>query len=151
MEKLITIILCIILFYSCSNNNDSSANIQEKVTIPLAPSNLNYTIRPSKTIPAGNATLNLTWTDNSNNETEFRIQHKGEFSQDWTGDGQDATSNNYYSKPIPTFLYSNNHRYYLQDQYRVYARNSAGKSEYSNVITIEKITFPNGLCTHCVP
>ena len=151
MKKLISLIIGLTFVYSCTNNNDSSANIPEIVTIPAAPSNLNYTVRPSNTTPAGNATLNLTWTDNSNNETEFRIQRKPEGYTDWIGDGQDVTSNNYYSKSISTLLYSNNHRYYAQDSYRIYARNSAGKSEYSNIVTIGLITFPNGPCTFCVP
>jgi hypothetical protein len=149
MKKIFILILGITLAYSCSNN--SADDVQEIVTIPAAPSNLNYTVRPSNTTPSGNATLNLTWTDNSDNETEFRIQRKPEGSSDWIGDGQDVTFNNFYSKSIPTYFYSNGHRYYRQDSYRIYARNSAGKSEYSNVITIGLITFPNGPCTFCVP
>lgn len=151
MKNILLVLVICFLFFGCSNNNDSSANVPEVVTIPAAPSNLNYTIKPYTGNFGGDATLNLTWTDNSNNETGFRIQHKPEGSTDWIGDGQDATNVNHYSKFITTFSYTNGHHYYAQDQYRIYATNSAGKSEYSNVITIELITFPNGPCTHCVP
>jgi hypothetical protein len=149
MKKLITIILGIGFLYSCSNNNDSSAIVPEIVTIPVAPTNLDYTIKQSVTTPSGDAILNLTWTDNSNNETGFRVQRKPEYSSYWIDEFLGTNKN--YSTSIPTYFYSNMHRFYEQDQYRIYAVNGAGKSEYSNVITIEKITFPYGSCTHCVP
>jgi hypothetical protein len=148
MKKLITIILGITFLYSCSNNNDSSAVVPEIVTIPAAPTNLNYTIKQSVTTPSGDAILNLTWIDNSNNETAFRIQRKPEGSSNWIEDSE--VYSNKLSKSITTYHYSNMLRYYRQDQYRIYAVNSAGKSEYSNVIQIEEIKFPNGPCTHCV-
>lgn len=151
MKNILLVFVVCFLFFGCTNNNDGSASVPVVVTVPVAPSNLNYTIKPWVGNFDGPATLNLTWTDNSNNETEFRIQHKPEYSSDWIGDGQDVTSDNHYSKSISTLYYSNGHPYYEQAQYRIYARNSAGKSEYSNIITIELITFPNGPCTHCVP
>lgn len=149
MKKIITILFGIALVYSCSTNSDRQANVPEIVTIPVAPTNLDYTIKPSVTIPSGDAIINLSWTDNSNNETGFRVQRKPEYSSDWIDEFSGA--NNNYSTSIPTYFYSNMHRFYKQDQYRIYAVNGAGKSEYSNVITIEKITFPYGPCTHCVP
>lgn len=125
------IILCLI---GCSKSDDESV----QATIPLAPSNLQYTITPrnTNTNPDTPAKINLTWTDNSDNETEFRIQHKPEGSNTWTGDGVDVTHNNYYSRDIVTYFYSNMTTYYHEDQYRVYARNSAGDSSYSNIITV---------------
>lgn len=126
--------LIILAFVSCSKSDDESA----QVTIPLAPSNLQYTITPIdiSTSPDTPAQIHLTWTDNSDNETEFRIQHKPEGSNTWTGDGVDVTQNNFYSRNITTYYYSNGAIYYGLDQYRVYARNSAGDSSYSNIITV---------------
>ena len=133
MKTKILCSLIILFFVSCSKDDESV-----QATIPLAPSNLQYTLTPrnTSTSPYTEAKINLTWTDNSDNETEFRIQHKPEGSSSWTGDGVDVTPNNYYSRDIITYSYSNGVRYYGEDSYRVYARNSAGDSSYSNVITV---------------
>ena len=126
------VILCLV---SCSKSDDDNS---VQATIPLAPSNLQYTITPRNTAtsPDTPAKINLTWTDNSDNETAFRIQHKPQGSSSWTGDGVDVTHDNFYSMDIITFFYSNGTVYYGEDQYRVYATNSAGNSEYSNIITV---------------
>lgn len=133
MQIKILFSLIILFFVSCSKSDESV-----QATIPLAPSNLQYTITPidRTTSPDTPAKIHLTWTDNSDNENEFRIQHKSEGSSSWTGDGVDVTPNSYYSRDIITYSYSNGVRYYGEDSYRVYARNSAGDSSYSNVITV---------------
>lgn len=89
-------------------------------TVPAAPSSLTAT--------AGSATrVNLTWTDNSNNETGFIIQRSsngGGWSQIATV-GAGATS---YSDTTV--------RKKQKYQYRVLAYNTYGNSAWSNVATV---------------
>lgn len=85
------------------------------LSIPSAPSSLTYT--------ASAHNVSLKWTDNSNNETGFRIERKtgsGAFSEIGTA-GADANTFN-----DPTTSHGNIYTY------RVRAYNSVGNSTYSN-------------------
>jgi fibronectin type 3 domain-containing protein len=88
-------------------------------TIPLAPSNLALTVQSATSI-------RLTWTDNSNNETGFRIERQ-------TGGGSWAllttTAAGAISYTDATLAES------TQYSYRVSATDSAGTSSVSNVAT----------------
>ena len=68
MKKTFAFLFGILIIISCSTNNDSGSNFASAV-VPLAPTNL-----------VGNATstteINLSWTDNSTNETGFKIERK---------------------------------------------------------------------------
>jgi hypothetical protein len=94
-------------------------------TIPAAPSNL--------TAAAVSGTMvNLSWTDNSSNETGFKIQRSSNGGSSWTqiatvGAGVTSYSDTTVSKR-KTY------------QYRVAAYNGAGTSAWSNVASV---TTPN--------
>ncbi len=98
-------------------SNEAYATTQAAQTVPTAPSGLTAT-------KASTTQINLSWTDNSNNETGFKIERKtgagGTYSQITTV-GANVTS---YSN---TGL-SNGTVYY----YRVRAYNGAGDSSYSS-------------------
>jgi hypothetical protein len=83
MKKLITLILGITLVYSCSTSNDGNGNITTTV-VPIAPSNLTG-------IVASTTQINLQWTDNSTNETGFKIERK-------SGTGTFALIRNYSNR-----------------------------------------------------
>ncbi|MGD9101602.1 MAG: choice-of-anchor J domain-containing protein, partial [Anaerolineae bacterium] len=91
--------------------------VVEAVSALAAPSGLSAT--------ADNYDINLAWTDNSDNETHFRIERSPDGSSDWTQVGSvnaDATS--YADKDLTC-----NTAYY----YRVRATSGASASAYSNV------------------
>lgn len=68
MKKFLTLFLGIALVYSCSTNSDGNGNSTTTV-VPVAPSNLTGIVfSPNQ--------INLTWTDNSTNETGFKIERK---------------------------------------------------------------------------
>src|SRR5207302_2019781 len=93
--------------------------------IPAAPSNLTATA-------ASSSQINLSWTDNSNNETGFKIER----SPDGTTFTQVAT----VGASITTYAnvgLAASTKYY----YRVRAYNSGGNSAYSN--TASATTAPN--------
>jgi hypothetical protein len=90
-------------------------------TIPAAPSNLSATA-------ASGTKVNLAWTDNSSNETGFKIQRSSNGGSSWTqiatvGQGVTSYSDTAVSKK-KTY------------QYRVAAYNGAGTSDWSNVATV---------------
>ena len=118
MKKLITLILGIALVYSCSTNTDSNGNT---TAVPVPPSNLTGSVVSSSQI-------NLSWTDNSTNETGFKIERK-------TGTGTyaivgtTATNVSAFNDTglAPSTAYN----------YRVYSYNSAGNSlTYSNELIL---------------
>lgn len=68
MKKLLSLFIAISFFCSCSTSSDSDGNTNA-TDAPIAPSNLIAT--------AVSATqINLSWTDNSQNETGFKIERR---------------------------------------------------------------------------
>ena len=118
MKKLIFIVLAIALTYSCSKSNDGNEN---STSLPVPPSNLTGTI-------ASTTQINLTWADNSTNETGFKIERK-------TGNGTYAIVGN-TSMNITTFS-NNGLTPNTTYTYRVYSYNTDGNSlTSSNELTI---------------
>jgi hypothetical protein len=120
MKKLITLILGITLVYSCSTSSDGNGNNTTTV-VPVAPSNLTGTV-------ASTTQINLSWTDNSTNETGFKIERK-------TGTGTFAIVGT-IGTDVRTFN-DNGLTSSTTYSYRVYSYNSGGNSPtYSNELTI---------------
>jgi hypothetical protein len=117
MKKLFTFFLIITLVYSCSNSSDENG---ESNVVPLHPSNLTGTV-------ASSTQINLSWTDNSTNESGFKIQRRtGSATYSDIGNvGQDILSfTDTGLTPNTTYTY------------RVYAFNTHGNSlTYSNEVT----------------
>jgi transcriptional regulator CtsR len=96
-------------------SGEDYATTNESGSTPRAPSNLSVSAQSSTSI-------RITWTDNSNNETGFKIERKttnGSYSQITT---VNANTTSYTNTGL-----SSDTRYY----YRVRAYNSAGNSTYS--------------------
>jgi Fibronectin type III domain len=99
-------------------SNTASATTQAAGSVPAAPSNLTATA-------ASNSQINLSWTDNANNESGFRIERCQGFGCSnfaqiaEVGAGVTSYSNTGLNRIT---FYS----------YRVRAFNSAGNSGYSN-------------------
>jgi hypothetical protein len=89
-------------------------------TTPAAPSNL-------KNVAASAKQINLSWSDNSNNEDQFRIEIStdGKAWQYYAPASNNATT--YTTTPV-----SGSKQYY----FRVRAENVTGNSDYSNVISV---------------
>jgi uncharacterized protein (TIGR02145 family) len=120
MKKLITLILGIALVYSCSTSEDGNGNSTTTV-VPLAPSNLTGTV-------ASTTQINLSWTDNSTNETGFKIERKTGTGT-YAVVGSTATDITTYSD---TGLTTNTNY-----TYRVYSNNAGGNSvNYSNEVIL---------------
>ena len=113
-------IVSLILFFGCSTSTDSNGNSTTTV-VPLPPSNLIGNVFSSTQI-------NLSWTDHSTNETDFKIERK-------TGTGAFAIVGTTASDitifidtgltPGTTYVY------------RVYSNNAVGNSlSYSNELTL---------------
>lgn len=124
--KIIAIVLMSLLNYNCSSNDDSPAAVSE--VLPLAPVNLTGSII--------NGQVKLMWTDNSNNETGFKIERK--------------LSNGIFSNlgNVATNIVSYDDASISAGQtyvYRVMSYNSVGNSAYTNEISISipiPITVP---------
>jgi predicted phage tail protein len=103
-------------------SNTAEATTQVTQTVPAAPSNLVATA-------VSTSQINLSWTDNANNEQGFKIERcQGNSCTNFVQIAQVAVAN--------TTSYSNtglasNTRY----RYRVRAYNSVGNSAYSNIAT----------------
>ncbi|WP_269685137.1 LamG-like jellyroll fold domain-containing protein [Flavobacterium lacustre] len=127
MKKIITILLLIGLIYSCSTNTDSNGNSTTSV-VPVAPSNLTVTL-------ASTTQINLSWTDNSTNETGFKIERKtgiGTYAVVGSSVTDITTYNDTSISPGTTYTY------------RVYSNNSVGNSlTYSNEFTITTTSIIN--------
>lgn len=93
----------------------SSGNV---VTPPTAPSNL-------AAVSAGTSQINLSWTDNSNNESGFRIQRSTD-NANWADITVGANVTSYQNTGLTA-----NTTYY----YRVRAENSAGNSSYTSTVS----------------
>jgi mannan endo-1,4-beta-mannosidase len=102
-------------------SNTATAMTQAAPAVPNAPTNLAATV-------ISKSQINLAWTDNSSNETGFRIQRcKGSTCTNFAliatvGAGVQSYSN--------TGLTAN-----TTYRYRIYAYNSVGNSGYSNIVT----------------
>jgi hypothetical protein len=113
-----------VLAYNSSGNsaysNTASATTQSGggATIPSAPSNLSAAA-------ASSSQINLSWQDNSSNETGFKIQRATSSSGPWTQIATVGANTSSY----PDASLSASSTYY----YRVLAYNSLGNSGYSNV------------------
>ena len=119
--------------YNSDGNSDYSNEISIIMTnLPSAPTNLEVTIQTSTKIE-------LTWTDQSSNETGFKIERK-------TGTGaysQIATVGVNVNSYVDSGLTSSNTYYY-----RVRAYNAAGNSTYSNEVNIKtanQVSAPTSL------
>jgi len=116
MRKLASLVLIIIVIFSnCKKGNDGPVEVK-----PLAPSDL-------AVIATSSSQINLSWTDNSTNETGFKIERKlpgGIFQLIGTANSNSSS-------------YSDRNNVQAGSIYRVYAFNSAGNSlGYSNEVTI---------------
>lgn len=103
------------------------------VTIPASPSNIQVT-SVTKGATTGNYFVNLSWTDNSNNETSFEVQQSVNSTtsfQTVATPAQNSTSNSVNIGATPT-----QGTYY----YKILAVNTAGKSQPSNVATANVTT-----------
>jgi uncharacterized protein (TIGR02145 family) len=127
MKKIFTLILGITLAYSCSTSSDGNGNSTTTV-VPFAPSNLTGTV-------ASTTQINLSWTDNSTNETGFKIERKTGTGT-YTIIGTTATDITSFSDTglTPSTSYT----------YRVYSNNSVGNSlTYSNELTLTTASLIN--------
>lgn len=115
--------------YNSSGDSDYSNEYSATTTgvVPAAPSYLTATAVSSSRI-------DLTWNDNSSNESGFKIERKkaGENYTQITTVGANATSYN------DTGLADNTKHYY-----RVLAYNSSGNSTYSNEVSATTGTVPS--------
>ena len=124
MKKLITLILGIAFVYSCSTSSDGNGNSTTTV-VPFAPSNLTGTVVSATQI-------NLSWTDNSTNETGFKIERKTETGV-YVVVGITATDVATFSDTglTPGTPYT----------FRVYSNNAVGNSlTYSNEINVTTLS-----------
>ena len=115
MKKLFTSFMSFIFLFGCSTNNGVTS------VVPAAPTNLTGVV-------VSITQVNLTWIDNSTNESGYKIQRKtdtGTFS-DVASTGVDiATFSDQGLTPNTSYTY------------RVFAYNSAGNSlQHSNEVTI---------------
>jgi uncharacterized protein (TIGR02145 family) len=126
MKKLLTLLIGITLIYSCSTSSDGNGNSTTNV-VPIAPSNLTgEVISPSQ--------INLSWIDNSTNETGFKIERKSGIGN-YTTIGTVGTEISSYQDNglTPSTTYT----------YRVYSFNATGNSlTYSNEINITTSNLP---------
>lgn len=119
-EFLISILICII--FSCSSDNSNKTTD----TIPSVPNNLIGQI-------SSTTSVSLSWTDNSLNESGFKIERK-------SGVGNFSLINT-VSEGVSTFIdtaLSPNITY----TYRVFSFNGSGNSVYSNELVITTNNLP---------
>jgi len=100
-------------------------------TAPAAPSGLQATVVSSSQI-------NLSWTDNSSNEDNFKIEYSTNGGTSWTVLATTAANTTSYSNTGLTAA--------TAYSYRVYAVNTTGNSAYSGVVTAT--TSPVGTSTN---
>ncbi len=126
MKKIVTLLLGIALFYSCSTSNDGNGSSTTTV-VPLAPSGLTGFV-------ASTTQINLSWADNSSNETGFKIERKngtGTFAVVGTTAADVTTFNDIGLTPSTTYTY------------RVNSNNAGGNSTtYSNEFNISTSNIP---------
>ena len=109
-------ILLLVITAGCSKNDDGNT-----LVAPTAPANLSATVISSSQV-------NLQWSDNSNNETGFKVERKmqgGNFLQIISTGENVVAYNDDNLTPASTYTY------------RVIAFNSTGNSlDYSNEVTV---------------
>jgi uncharacterized protein (TIGR02145 family) len=119
MKKILSLFV-VIIAYSCSTSSDENGNSNTTI-VPLPPTSLTG-------IVASTTQINLTWTDNSTNETGFKIERKtgtGTYTVVGTTTTDITTFNNTGLTPNTTYTY------------RVYAYNAVGNSlTYTNEVTL---------------
>jgi hypothetical protein len=119
MKKTLTLILVILLIYSCSTTSDGNTAIT--TAVPAPPENLTGKVISSTAI-------DLTWTDRSTNETGFKIERKlvgGTFEVVGTTATDIASFSDTGLTPSTIYIY------------RVYSYNEGGKSPvYSNELKL---------------
>lgn len=99
------------------SGNLGTIYLDKKLSVPNAPSGLNATA-------ASTNQINLSWSDNSDNEEGFKIERSKDNTNNWTEIASvGANVENYENTGL-----SANTKYY----YRVRAYNAAGNSDYSN-------------------
>lgn len=126
MKKFLTLLMGIALVYSCSTSSDGNGNSTTDV-VPVAPTNLSGSA-------VSTTQINLSWTDNSTNETGFKIERKtgtGIFTVVGTTTSNVTTYSDTGLTPNTTYIY------------RVFSYNSSGDSAtYSDEeIVITNSTF----------
>jgi hypothetical protein len=130
MKKLIILFSISIFIYGCSTSNDTNGNTTV-VVIPKAPLSL-----VGQIVSSGQ--INLSWSDNSTNETGFKVERK-------IGTGQYAALGTTMANVITfndTGLNSG-----VSYTYRVCSYNEAGDSiAYSNEITKTGNNFTITIC-----
>jgi uncharacterized protein (TIGR02145 family) len=120
MKKFLVLLLGIALVYSCSTSTDENGNSTTTV-VPVGPSNLTGSV-------ASSTQINLSWTDNSTNETGYKIERKTG-TEIYAIIGTTATNVTTFNDTglTPNTTYT----------YRVYSYNTVGNSlTYSNAITL---------------
>lgn len=121
MRKLLFALITCIAFWGCSTSPNSNGGTNTTV-IPIAPSNLTGVVVSSSKV-------NLSWTDNSTNETGFKIERRLDGSVSFINIG---TVNSNVISFNDTGLVAN-----TTYTYRVLSFNNVGNSlQYSNEITI---------------
>ena len=116
----------------------SEKNATTLSSIPVAPSGLTIT-----TVTSGS--VSLAWTDNSNNETGFKIQRKLGATGGYATINTVAANATTYTDSDSALL--DGTQYY----YKVCATNSAGDSSYSNEVNgITTMRVPTGLVATAV-
>jgi uncharacterized protein (TIGR02145 family) len=125
MRKTVLLFISYILIIGCSTSNDG--NNSTTTVVPLNPTNL------TGNNPAISQIV-LTWTDNSTNETGFKIERKTAQTNYTLIGNSNADVTTYTDNTV-----LNNIPY----TYRVYAYNNVGNSlTYSNEFTIRSIGIP---------
>jgi uncharacterized protein (TIGR02145 family) len=123
-KKIFFYFLSFVILYGCSTSNDSNGNSTTTV-VPVSPTNLSGTV-------ISTTQINLSWTDNSANETGFKIERKtgtGTYAVVGTVNADVLTYTNLGLTPNTAYTY------------RVYSYNAAGNSPiYSNEVTLFTIT-----------
>ena len=127
--KNLYIILFILTLCGCKKSEDGTVEV-----IPLAPTELKGTI-------ISKDQLDLTWKDNSTNETGYKVERKTD-SGNFTEIGSTAADVTIFSDK--TVSLNTNYTY------RVYSFNKVGKSiQYSNEVSIKTINLPT-LSTYAI-
>ena len=133
-------------------NNNSSTSTTNTVTMPASSHTVtaNYVAIPSMNGPSGltatpisSSQINLGWTDNSSDETNFRVERSPDGSTGWTEIGSAAANSPSYSS---TGLSTCTTYYY---RVRAYRSSDGAYSSYSNTASTTStgcsLNAPSGL------